>query len=64
MVVFLFFGGMVPSGAGSLLRWRSADGWSPCSNPCGPGIQVHAFLCLCTSCSQHRVYTHRLWAQL
>ena len=44
LVVFLFFGGMVPSGAGSLLRWRSPDGWSPCSNPCGPGIQARVSL--------------------
>jgi len=39
-IIFLLFGGLFPSGGGSLLRWRSADGWSPCSNPCGPGIQT------------------------
>ena len=43
-VVFLFFGGMMPKGMGGLLRFRSTDrdGWSPCSNACGPGIQVRA----------------------
>jgi hypothetical protein len=43
-VCFLFFGGMIPTGTGSLLRWRSTgrDGWSPCSNECGPGFQVRS----------------------
>ena len=42
LVCFLLFGGLLPSGSGALLRWRSTDrdGWSPCSNECGPGVQV------------------------
>jgi hypothetical protein len=43
LVCFLFFGGMLPSGSG-LLRFRSADGWSPCSNKCGPGTQARGTL--------------------
>ena len=33
---------MPTGGVGTLLRFRSSDGWSPCSNPCGAGVQVRS----------------------
>ena len=55
-VVFLFFGGMMPKGMGGLLRFRSTDrdGWSPCSNACGPGIQVRLLLAHAAGRGQRR----------